>query len=112
MRRSTAKGVEWGTTGSRESERLFADFRHTVLYRVNFEAAKICGFFVEARFGGACLDRAELSFSYFLSPTDQEMTFTSANLRVPSYGTPSFHRQAFIMRIAPALISLGAVSQM
>jgi uncharacterized protein YjbI with pentapeptide repeats len=61
--------------------RSLADFSHTVLRDADLSEARICGFFYGTKMVGACLRRADLSFSDFLGPKYYEMTFSGAQMR-------------------------------
>jgi uncharacterized protein YjbI with pentapeptide repeats len=81
MRRSSAKRVKWGTLGRRGSaRRSLANFSHTVLQYADLSEARICGFFYGTKMVGACLRRADLSFSDFLGPKYYDVSFSTAQL--------------------------------
>jgi uncharacterized protein YjbI with pentapeptide repeats len=81
MRRSSAKQVKWGTLGRRGSaRRSLANFSHTVLHYADLSEARICGFFYGTKMVGACLRRADLSFSDFLGPKYYDVSFSTAQL--------------------------------
>jgi len=81
MRRASAKRVTWDTPGRRGSaRRSLADFSHTVLRDADLLEARICGFFYGTKMVGACLRRADLSFSDFLGPKYYDVSFSTAQL--------------------------------
>jgi uncharacterized protein YjbI with pentapeptide repeats len=81
MRRASAKGVEWGTPGPRDSaERSPADFSHVVLFDANLSKSRVCGFFYGTKLRDAALEQADLSNSDFLGPKYYEMSFSGAQL--------------------------------
>jgi uncharacterized protein YjbI with pentapeptide repeats len=82
LRRTAAKRVIWGMPGRRGSaRRSLANFSHTVLHDADLSEARICGFFYGTKMVGACLRRADLSFSDFLGPKYYEMTYSGAQMR-------------------------------
>jgi uncharacterized protein YjbI with pentapeptide repeats len=81
LRRASAKRVIWGMPGHRGSaRRSLADFSHTVLREADLSEARICGFFYGTKMVGACLRRADLSFSDFLGPKYYDVSFSTAQL--------------------------------
>jgi uncharacterized protein YjbI with pentapeptide repeats len=81
MRRSSAKRVKWGTLGrSGSARRSLANFSHTVQHYADLSEARICGFFYGTKMIGACLRRADLSFSDFLGPKYYDVSFSTAQL--------------------------------
>jgi uncharacterized protein YjbI with pentapeptide repeats len=81
LRRVSAKRVEWGMLGRRGSaRRSLADFSHAVLRDADLTEARICGFFHGTKMVGACLWRADLSFSDFLGPKYYDVSFSTAQL--------------------------------
>jgi len=81
MRRASAKRVEWGKPGRRGSaRRSLADFSHAVLRDADLTEARICGFFYGTKMVGACLQRADLTFSDFLGSKYYDVSFSGAKL--------------------------------
>jgi uncharacterized protein YjbI with pentapeptide repeats len=81
LRRASAKRVKWGTQGPRGSvRRSLANFSHTFLHDADLSEARICGFFYGTKMVGACLRRADLSFSDFLGPKYYDVSFSTAQL--------------------------------
>jgi uncharacterized protein YjbI with pentapeptide repeats len=81
MRRASAKRVIWGTPGRRGSaRRSLADFSHAVLRDADLTEARICGFFYGTKMVGACLQRADLTFSDFLGSKYYDVSFSGAKL--------------------------------
>jgi uncharacterized protein YjbI with pentapeptide repeats len=81
LRRASAKRVIWGMPGRHGSaRRSLADFSHTVLHDADLSEARICGFFYGTKMVGACLRRADLSFSDFLGPKYYDVSFSTAQL--------------------------------
>lgn len=81
MRRVSARRVEWGIPGCRDSsERLLGDFSHTVLHAADLSGAQICGYFYGTKLRDASLVTADFSYSDFLGPKHYEMSFSGANL--------------------------------
>jgi uncharacterized protein YjbI with pentapeptide repeats len=81
MRRVSAKGVVWGTTGRRGSARRSpADFSHAVLNDADLSEARIRGHFYGTKLARASLVNADRSLSDFPGPMHYEMNFSRAKL--------------------------------